>query len=97
VFLQSLVGDSIKSIWNINLSEPSRIPFFTELSSLKFNTGCKLKIAMTVEESAKAGSLIINHLRNDIIGYRKDKILCLAEQPKQINQIKWKVTPYART
>jgi hypothetical protein len=38
----------------INLSEPSRIPFFAEPFFLNFNADCRLRIAMTAEDLAKA-------------------------------------------
>ncbi len=39
----------------INLSEPSRIPFFAEPFFLNFNAECRFRIAMTAEDLAKAG------------------------------------------
>jgi hypothetical protein len=38
----------------INLSEPSRIPFFAEPFFLNFNALCRFRIAMTPEDLAKA-------------------------------------------
>jgi len=38
----------------INLSEPSRIPFFAEPFFLNFNAECRFRIAMTAEDLAKA-------------------------------------------
>ncbi len=38
----------------INLSEPSRIPFFAEPFFLNFNAECRFRIAMTPEDLTKA-------------------------------------------
>ncbi len=38
----------------INLSEPSRIPFFAEPFFLNFNAECRFRIAMTAEDLTKA-------------------------------------------
>jgi hypothetical protein len=38
----------------INVSEPSRIPFYAEPFFLNFNAECRLRVAMTAEDLAKA-------------------------------------------
>jgi hypothetical protein len=38
----------------LNLSDPSRVPFFAEPFFLNFNAACKFRIAMTAEDLAKA-------------------------------------------
>lgn len=42
------------AVLTINVSEPSRIPFFAEPFFLEFNADCRFRIAMTAEELAKA-------------------------------------------
>ena len=38
----------------VNVSDPSRIPFFAEPFFLNFNADCKFRIAMTADDLAKA-------------------------------------------